>query len=143
MDPWVGVREYFLLSVDLKEKLQAHKIYVLADSQAQQPQHRGRSGWKSSQELALSGDKVGEWNIFVSKLVFSFVHLEAGEQDKLIWTKNGVDEIFSAKLGYEAIIQETFQGEKRWWWSIIWKIYSPLKNILTLWFDLNGKLLTC
>ena len=88
---------------------------MLVDAQAQQPQQRGRSSWKSSQELALYGDTAGEWNRFVNKLVFTFMHLEVGEKEKLIWTKNGVDGDFSAKLGYEAINQETFQGEKRWW----------------------------
>ena len=78
-------------------QLRAQRIHVLAYAQAQQPQQRGRAGWKSSQDLGLDGEEAGEWNRYMSKLVTSFVHLDEDMQDKLIWTKNAENGEFSAK----------------------------------------------
>ena len=45
-------------------------------------------------------------------------------------------------MGYEAGIQLEHQHTNCWWWSKVWKIQVPLKAMLTLWLDLNNKLLT-
>ena len=88
--------------------------------------------WKNSKVLGLEEGLKEEWEKYVSLLKSSFSHLQEEKEDKFVWTKNRVNGDFSAKLGYEAIRQESFQGEKIWWWRIIWKIHSPLKTILTL-----------
>jgi len=45
---------------------------------------------------------------------------------------------FMEKLGYEFWMEESFEGEKKWWCSLLWKINAPLKNKITLSLALNN-----
>ena len=44
-------------------------------------------------------------------------------------------------MGYEAAIHLDKPLTDCCWWSRIWKIHAPLKQIITLWLDFNNKLL--
>ena len=117
------------------------KIRTPAEAKAQQPQKRGRTSWKTTQDLGLTGSTTIEWNRYVTKLVICFIHLEE-ETDTRIWTKNCKDGSFFAKLGYDDAMEREQEGNNHWWWTKIWKILGPLKTFLTLWLALSNKLLT-
>ena len=75
-------------------------------------------------------------------LVARFFHLDEGDPDKLIWTKNAVNGDFSSKKGYEEAIMDQFDKDKCWWWNKLWENNIPLKTILTFWLAMNNRLLT-
>ena len=81
-------------------------------------------------------------NEFVSLLHSSFIHLEEEAKDKLVWTKNPATGDFTAKLGYKSWALEQYQGEKMEWWKQVWKSEDPFMEKITLYMELNNKLLT-
>ena len=83
-------------------QLRAKRVTTLVEAQAKQPWSRGRTGWKTTQELGLLGASAVEWNCYATILVKCFIHLEEDVPEKLIQTNNGKDRNFYAKLGYEA-----------------------------------------
>ena len=64
----------------------------------------------------MEGYFVEIWNNYLNLLEINFVYLDEDDQDKLIWTKNGINGDYIAKKGYEVAIIEQCEGEKYWWW---------------------------
>ena len=102
--------------------------------------HRG-TVWKMAQDLGLEQNEVAEWRKYINQLGNNFILLTE-DKDKLIWTWNKNDAKFSAKLGYEAMVQLEYQQTECWRWSRTWKLQASLKAILILWLAMNNKLLT-
>ena len=82
-----------------------------------------------------------EWNLYITNLGNFFIHLRDEETNKLIWTKNGKDGSFYAKMGYDVAMEREHNDTELWWWTKIWKILGPLKTILMLWPTMSNKLL--
>ena len=92
--------------------------------------------------MGIVGEHAEEWNRFLNLLVTNHVHL-GSSPDKLVWTKNPKTRQFTARLGYQATMEEQAAGgEIHWWWKKLWQIQSPLKTIITKWLALSDKLLT-
>ena len=64
--------------------------------------------WKTAQELDLSDSDTPVWNSYIKPLRDNFIHL-GEEKDFLKWTWNTRDGKFSAKMGYEASLQQDDQ----------------------------------
>lgn len=50
--------------------------------------------------------------------------------------------MYTAKLGYAAKAVESEEGERKWWWKVIWKLSCPLKTKIFLWLVLANKVLS-
>jgi len=103
---------------------------------------KGRSEWKSVEELGLKGDKEENWKCYVGNLRSNFIFLQEEEVDSLCWSKNSQSGKYTVKLGYKALAEEAFSGEKQWWWPTIWSMHAPLKMKIVMWLATQQKLLT-
>jgi len=103
----------------------------------------------------LVGAEAEEWSQFIGLMFANFISLMEEDLDTLCWSKNPRKiEIpyASLKTQNREISQQKWdtnfwpnlisKGDKKWWWSLIWKISAPLKCKITLWLPLNNKLLT-
>ena len=60
-----------------------------------------------TQELGLEENEAAECSRYINQLGNNFILLTE-DRDKLIWTWNMKDGIFSAELGYEVAIQHEY-----------------------------------
>jgi hypothetical protein len=67
--------------------------------------------------------------------------LHEEEGDSLCWSKNVHIENYIVKLGYQAIVEIEFIGERKWWWSIIWGMHASLKMKVLIWPVSQGQTL--
>ena len=135
-----GRGENFKLSEGLVLKLRSLGIFTL--NQVCSLSLQRETLWKNSEDIGLEEGQKKELEEYVSLLKSSFIHSEEEKADKLGWTKNPVNGDFMAKLGYKNCAWEQHLGEKMDWWKQLWKFEGPLKDKLTLWLNLNNKLLT-
>jgi hypothetical protein len=77
--------------------------------------------------LGLVGAEAEEWSQFIGLMVANFIFLMEEDPDTLCWSKNPKSGDFTTKMGYKVWAESHFEGDKKWWWSLIWKISAPLK----------------
>jgi len=76
--------------------------------------------------LELGGVEVDLWQAIVDNLRSNCIKLDEEEDDSLFWIGDPKRGIFSTKLGYSAMIEEAFEGEKLWWWRL-WAPNTQIK----------------
>ena len=111
IDPWIGVGEKYKLSSCLISLLSENQVFSIVDAAVAVPQAWGLSGWKSALSLGLPPPLANEWSSFTSLLVSKFIHLIQDIKDTLVWSKNTSNGIYTAKLGYKAIMAKSFTAD--------------------------------
>jgi hypothetical protein len=77
--------------------------------------------------LGLRGDKAEEWHNFVGRLFSKHIMMFDEECDALAWSKNALTGEFTAKLGYNVLMEDAYNEPTMWWWEQVCKIHGPLK----------------
>ena len=63
-----------------------------------------RQGWARAMDLGIGSELAQVWDKFTSKLTRS--HIRLGDcEDKLVWILNGAGGSYTAKLGYEVMLE--------------------------------------
>lgn len=99
------------------------------------------SRMEDSNTLGLEGGLAEEWQQFTASLKHNAIR-QKDDEDEIILSKNRASRMLIAKLGYEVLVEENVEGEKKWWWKVIWKLSSPLKSRILLWMVLSNNVLT-
>ena len=105
LDPWAGAGVNYKLSENLRSFLAEKRIYTIVDAAVAMPQTLGSIGWRNANLLEMPQPIIAEWNSFISLLVSNFIHLNMDIDDKLVWSKNVKNGIYTAKLGYKAMME--------------------------------------
>ena len=142
LDPWASARVNYKLSENLRSFLAKKCIYTIADTAVAVPQTLGSIRWRSANILEMPHPIVYEWNSFISLLVSNFIHLNMDIDDKMVWSKNVKNGIYTTKLGYKAMMEEMHPSEPLFWTKSLWKSPGPKKAKLVLWLSLQNRLLT-
>jgi hypothetical protein len=58
---------------------------------------------------------------YIKFLVLGAIKLTKDE-DKLVWSRNLGNGEYTAKLSYEACMEEERHEEEKWWWALLWKM---------------------
>jgi len=125
---------------DLITFLQEQNICTLNTIADGQTTSIWRQGWKSTQALNLENIWVDIWNGFTHAL--SQTHIKLSQQDdELSWVYKSSSGSFSAKLDYQALVDDPDIVVNRWT-SKLWKIKAPPKGTLLFWLILKGEILT-
>lgn len=103
----------------------------------------------------VEGDQVGKivsistcqapWqpnDRYVGLLASNYILLNDEEDYSLCWSNNPGTGEYTTNLGYNAVAEASFSGEKCWWWGSLYKLPAPLQGKISLWLALNNKLLT-
>jgi hypothetical protein len=140
-DPWVSSREGYNLLEDPVNDLHDYGIYSLKDTSIGDSDHIGRSNWKLASILESVGEKVDLWEGYLNLLRSNFIFLQEEEEDTLLLSGNEKNGSYSAKLGYNVLVEEYFNDEKKLWWNFIWAPKTPNKSKIILWSAMENKML--
>jgi len=80
-------------------------------------------GWFSTMRLVLYAQWCLSWDLFISELRKEHIHLTEAE-DELVWLFNKLGDLYSKKLGYQAIMNED-EHAQLWWYRKLWKVWVP------------------
>lgn len=127
--------------MELIEELHAQRFSRLADVSSLGAPRGWYQTWKSAEDLNLQGNLAAEWSSYISQLNHSAIVIQ-DQDDELMWTQNKPTGMLTAKLGYEALIEEDLNRERLQWWKLTWQPNCPLKIRTFTWFAHSNKILT-
>jgi hypothetical protein len=114
-------------------------IFSLWDARSQGWDVIGCLDWLSTTYLGLEGNKVEEWNRFAGNLRYDFINLHDEEEESLCWLRNVRTCNYTVKLGYQAIVEFSFSGVRKWCWLIVWKLHVSITMKILFWLALEVK----
>jgi len=124
MDPFVGGGSFYKLSDNIVSSLHSNGKFTLAHINKE----AFCSNWLTGQDLNLAGKEALEWSCFLSGLEQNAISL-ANKPDRLVWSWNKEDGMIKVKKVYDALVNHELYDEQKWWFSLIWKVKVPLKQI--------------
>jgi hypothetical protein len=144
-ESWIGCSGPFRLSPPLLGFLHSKGLYKLADASKHMRPGSWFQDWFTADDLNLPRNLAEEWSFYTSQLKHSAIILQDWE-DELKWSRNKAHGNLTAKLGYEAMMENLLEPDlsngKACWWALIWMLESHLKTRLLLWLALPNKVLT-
>lgn len=99
-----------------------------------------RQAWKSTDALRIPLQFRLDWDGYINSLVESHTRI-SDREDELIWAISFHGR-YTPKQGYLSICADQEPVIKYWWWRPLWKLKSPPKEKLFMWFFINNKVPT-
>lgn len=140
IDPIMGLKEDYHLSLYLLRALQAKNIEVLA--QVLSGNDSGASSrWLNSVDLGLIGRVASEWDGYILRLQTAGITVSK-EPDCLVWDWKDSNEDISAQRAYDFLVQDRVSRSNCWWFKYLWHWRIPLKLSCFMWLCLENRVLT-